>query len=83
MALKLDRYHSDYLFWIVPLIILGLLVLAIKRDNNNRESATSSNAGFKADSSITMGIKDRMVDSHTITNFNDSTLIYYTTTQDD
>ena len=82
MAFKLDRYHSDYLFWIVPLIILGLLVLAIKRDNN-RESATSSNAGFKADSSITMGIKDRMVDSHTITNFNDSTLIYYTTTQDD
>jgi len=83
MAFKLDRYHSDYLFWIFPLIILGLLVLAIKRDNNNRESVTSSNAGFKADSSITFSIQDRVVDSHKITNYSDSTLIYYTTTQDD
>jgi hypothetical protein len=83
MTFKLDRYHSDYLFWIFPLIILGLLFYAIKRDNNNRKSAKSSNADFNPDSSITMSIKDRVVDSHTITNFNDSTLIYYTTTQDD
>ncbi len=83
MAFKLDRYHSDYLFWIFPLIILGLIFFAIRRDNNKKQPAKSSNAGFNADSSITMSIKDRVVDSHTMTNFNDSTLIYYTNTKDD
>jgi len=83
MALKLDRYHNDYLFWIFPLIILGLLVFAIKRDNNNRESGASSNTGFKADSSITMSIQNRVTNSRKMTNTNDSTLIYYSTTWDD
>lgn len=83
MALKLDRYHKDYLFWIFPLIILGLLVVAIKRDNNNRESGASSNAGFKADSSITMSIKNRVTDSRKMTSINDSTPIYSSTTWDD
>ena len=83
MALKLDRYHNDYLFWIFPLIILGLLVVAIKRDNINRESDASSNTGFKADSTITMSIQNRVTDSRKMTSVNDSTLIYYSTTWDD
>jgi hypothetical protein len=83
MALKLDRYHSDYLFWIFPFIILGLLFFAIKRNNNNRESATSFKAAFKADSSITMGIQNRVVDTHKMINYNDSALVLFTTTTDD
>jgi hypothetical protein len=83
MALKLDRYHNDYLFWIFPLIILGLLVIAIKRDNLNKEAGMSSHTGFKADSSITMSIKNRVTDSRKMTSINDSTLIYYSTTWDD
>jgi hypothetical protein len=83
MAFKLDRYHSDYLFWIYPLLILGLLVLAIKRDHNARGSDISSNAGNNADSAITISIQDRVVDSQKMINFNDSTLIFYPAIQDD
>jgi hypothetical protein len=83
MALKLDRYHSDYLFWIFPLIILGLLVIAIKRDNLNKEAGMSSHTGFKADSSLTMSIPNRGPDSRKMTTLNDSTPIYYSTTLDD
>jgi len=83
MALKLDKYHNDYLFWIFPVIILGLLFFAIKRDNLKRESGTSSQAGSKADSTITMSIQERVPISRKITTVNDSTLIYYSTTWDD
>ena len=83
MALKLVRSHKDYLFWIFPLIILGLLVFAIKRDNNNRESGAASYTGFKADSSITMSIQNRVPDSRKMKTMNDSTPIYYSTTWDD
>jgi hypothetical protein len=83
MALKLHRYNNDYLFWIFPLIILGLLVVAIKRDNINRESGAESSSGFKADSSITMSIQNRVPDSRKMRPGNDSTPIYYSTTWDD
>ena len=83
MALKLNRYHNDYLFWIFPLIILGLLVIAIKRDNLNKEAGTSSHTGFKADSSLTMSIPNRVPDNLKMTTLNDSTRIYYSTTWDD
>ncbi len=83
MALKLDRYRNDYHLWIFPLIILGLLFFAIKRDNNNRESGTSSDTGFKADSSITMSIQNRVTDSRKITTMTDSTHKYLSTTRDD
>ena len=83
MALKLDKYHKDYLFWIFPLIILGMLVFAIKRDNLKRESGASSRSGSKADSSITMSIQNRVPISSKITTLNDSTPIYYSTTWDD
>lgn len=83
MAFKLDRYNRDYLFWIFPLIILGLIFFAVRRDNNNSEPATSSNAGFNADSSITIGVQDKVVDSHKMINHDDSTLVYFTTTKDD
>lgn len=62
MAFKLDRNHSDYLLWIFPLLILGLIIFAVKRDNNIKESGKSFSTGFNADSLITMSIPDKEVD---------------------
>ena len=83
MVIKLDKYHSDYLLWIFPLIILGLIFFAIKRDNTNRESGKSSSASFNADSQITMSGQDRVVDSHEMTYYRDSTLLFYASSKDD
>jgi cytochrome c-type biogenesis protein CcmH/NrfF len=83
MVIKLDKYHSDYLLWIFPLIILGLIFFAIKRDNTNRESGKSSGAGFNADSLITMSKQERMVDIHKMTNYSDSSLIFFASKKDD
>lgn len=81
MALKFDRYHRDYLFWIYPLIILGLIIFAIRRDKHNRESVALGNANFNEDSSITMSVQDREVGRLKMTEDNDSTLIFYATTK--
>jgi hypothetical protein len=62
---------------------MGLLVIAIKRDNLKRESGASSQTDLKADSSITMSIQKRVPISRKITTLNDSTPIYYSTTWDD
>lgn len=79
MAFKFDRYHRDYLFWIYPLIILGLIIFAANWDNHYRESAVSTDAISNADSSITMSTQFRMVDGLKMTENNDNTLIYATT----
>ena len=83
MAIKLDRYHSDYLLWIYPLIILGLIFFAIKRDNANRESGKSSSAGVNAVSPITIGEKDRAVNNSKMTYYSDSTQIFNAYSKDD
>ena len=81
MALKFDRYHRDYLFWIYPLIILGLIIFAIAHDKNKRESVASGNANFNRDSSLTTNIHDRAVDRLKMTEYIDSTLKFYATTK--
>jgi hypothetical protein len=83
MALKLNKYKSDYLFWIFPIIILGLLVIEIKRDNLNREAGASSSNSFKADSSITMSIPNKVPSSNKMTTLIDSTLLFYSLTSGD
>ena len=60
MAFKYMR--KDYLFWIYPLIILGLLIFTIYR-SNKRESASPTNAIVKVDSLITISLQTKMVDS--------------------
>jgi hypothetical protein len=77
MAYKFDRYHRDYLYWIYPVIILGLTIFAIKRDNQNTESATSPDSDLKADSSMTISIQDRMPGSHRMTENTDSTFRFF------
>jgi len=81
MALKFDRYHRDYLFWIYPLIILGLLIFAVIRDKHKRESVTSGNTYFNEDTSITNSIQDREAERLKMTEYIDSTLIFYATTK--
>lgn len=81
MALKFDRYHRDYLFWIYPLIILGLIIFAVIQDKHKRESVVSGNANFNKDSSLTNNIQDSEVDRIKMTEYIDSTLKYYATTK--
>jgi len=81
MALKFDRYHRDYLFWIYPLIILGLLIFAVIRDKHKRESVTSGNTYFNEDTSITNSLQDREAERLKMTEYIDSTLIFYATTK--
>ena len=81
MALKLDRYHRDYLFWIYPLIILGLIIFAVILDKHKRESVVSGNVNFNKDSSLTSNIHDSEVDRLKMTEYIDSTQKFYTTTK--
>lgn len=63
MAFKLDRNHRDYLFWIYPLIILGLLIFALKRDELKRDSSERTGADVKFDTSLTFSLKNEVIDS--------------------
>lgn len=81
MAFKFDRYHRDYLFWIYPIIILGLLIFAVIRDKHKRESVTSGNTYSKEDTSITNNKQGRNFERLKMTDYIDSTLIFYATTK--
>jgi len=63
MSFKLNRYHRDYLFWIYPLIFIGLTFYAIIADRHDKESAAMANSKVKADSSISMSAQTSKVDS--------------------
>jgi len=79
MAIKFDRYHRGYLFWIYPLIILGFLILAVIRDKHKSESVTSGNTYFNGDTSITNSIKELEAGRLNMTEYIDSTMIFYVT----
>jgi hypothetical protein len=82
IGFKLNKYiDKDYLFWIYPLIILGLIIFAANRNNHYRESVVSTDAILNADSSVTMNIQNRKVDGLKMTEYNDNTLIFYATTK--
>ena len=79
MALKFDRYHRGYLFWIYPFIILGFLILAVIRDKHKSESVTSGNTNFNGDTSLTNRIKELEAGRLKMTEYFDSTMIFYVT----
>ncbi len=81
MALKFDIYHRDYLFWIYPLIILGLIIFAVIQDKHKRESIVSVNANFNIDSTLTNNIQDSEVDRIKMIEYIDSTMIFYANTK--
>ena len=63
MAFKLTGKQKDYLFWIYPLIILGLLVFAVKQDEQKRESPAQNRVNVNTDTSLTISLKTIMNDS--------------------
>jgi len=65
MSFKLERKHRDYLFWIYPLIILGLLIIAVNRYEQKRELASLTGANIKIDTSLNISLKKGVVDSIT------------------
>jgi hypothetical protein len=73
---KLTLYHNDYLFWIYPLIILGLIIFAISRDKQNIEPPGLSGTGYDPDSSIT---KTTRADSLRLEEYHDSIPILFFT----
>jgi hypothetical protein len=77
MSFKLNRYHRNYLYWIYPLIFIGLTIYAIKEDQLDKESASRTNSNVNIDSTITMSIQTRFIDSLGKTDYRDSTQIYY------
>jgi hypothetical protein len=81
MALKFDIYHRDYLFWIYPLIILGLIIFAVIQDKHKRESIVSVNANFNINSTLTNNIQDSEVDRIKMIKYIDSTMIFYANTK--
>jgi hypothetical protein len=77
MSFKLNRYHRNYLYWIYPLIFVGLTIYAIKEDQLDEKSASRANSIVYFDSSLIMSIQIRVVDSLGVTDYRDSTLTYY------
>jgi hypothetical protein len=63
MAFKFERNHRDYLFWIYPLIILGILIFALKRDELKGDSFQRTGADVKVDTSVTISLKNEVIDS--------------------
>jgi hypothetical protein len=66
MSLKFKREQRYYLFWIYPLIFLGLTVYEINRDMHHKESPGLRDAEIK------------MADSLRTFKSIDSTMIFYT-----
>ena len=81
MALKFDKYHRGYLFWIYPFIIMGLLIFAVIRDKHKSESVTSGNTYFNGDTSLTNRIKETEAGRLKMTQHIDSTIIFYVTAE--
>jgi hypothetical protein len=54
MAFKINRYHKDHLFWIYPLVFIGLTFYAIAEDRHDRESSAMTGSNAKADTSLSM-----------------------------
>ena len=63
MAFKITGKQKDYLFWIYPLIILGVLIFAIKQDEQKRQSPAHNRIYIKADTFLTVSSKTTMADT--------------------
>jgi hypothetical protein len=53
MKFKFKRKHLDSLYWIFPVLFMGLALVAISRDRHNHRSGIRTVAGIKSDTSLT------------------------------
>jgi hypothetical protein len=79
MPFKLNRYHKDYLYWLWPIIFMGLALITSKLDRQNNESGTSTDVNVNIDSSLTISAQTILTDSLRIRKYNDSILLFYAT----
>ena len=63
MQFKFKRKHLDYLYWLFPVIFMGLAFFAISQDKQNRKSDLRTVKNIKADSSMTINTGAGMSDS--------------------
>jgi hypothetical protein len=70
----------DRLFWLYPLIYLGILIYAIKGEKNNEESVALTNTVVNTDTSVFIGPQSWRLDENKIIKYNEVTLIPNDTT---
>jgi hypothetical protein len=79
MPFKLNRYHRDYLYWLWPIIFMGLAFVSIKLDKHNNPSPTTPDTRVNVDPSMAISAQTVMSDSLRIKKHNDSILLFYAT----
>jgi hypothetical protein len=51
VGFRLNRYHHNYLYWIYPVIFLGLAIYAYRKDRQDRNSAITHESATASDTS--------------------------------
>jgi hypothetical protein len=77
MPFKLNRYHKNHLFWVYPLIFVGLTFYAIKKDKLDVESGNITGTNVGSDSSLVRSTKPVLPENLRPIESIDSALIYF------
>jgi len=77
MPFKLNRYHKSHLFWIYPLIFVGLTFYAIKKDKLDGESGNRTTTNISIDSSLIRSAKPVLPENFRPMESIDSAFIYF------
>jgi hypothetical protein len=77
MPFKLNRYHKNHLFWVYPLIFVGLTIYAIKKDKLDGESGNRTYTDDSIDSSLVRSAKPVLPENLRPMESIDSALIYF------
>jgi uncharacterized protein (TIGR02145 family) len=75
MAYKLNIFQRDYLYWIYPLVILGLIFLANKCEKDEEEPVTVIDKDGNLYTSVTIGTQVWMTENLKTTKYNDDSSI--------
>jgi|WetSurSiteA1Bulk_404760.scaffolds.fasta_scaffold00363_2 hypothetical protein len=72
MTLKYNK-HKDYLLWIYPIILLGLIIFLIKRDESSSKSSWMHDISYNLDSLIIISPQTITDDGSKAKEHNDNT----------
>ena len=64
MPFKLNKNHRDYLYWLWPIIFMGLAFVAVKLDKHNNSSPTHQDTSVNVDSSRAISAQTIIPDSN-------------------